>query len=152
MKSIKTILILSIIFLICHLISCAKDNNENNEKSLILSKTEKGGCFVNTPDYRKSSKTDTVSFKVTQDSLSMNLGLNYNCCSRLADSIDIKSDVITAFIKDTCTNLCVCRCECYFIYDFKFVHYTPRTLIYVIKMKKYNESIYTTIMQDTIQY
>lgn len=152
MKSIKTILILSIIFLICYLISCAKDNNENEEKSLIFSETEKGGCFVNTPDYRKSSITDTVFFKVTKDSLSMNLGLNYNCCSRLADSIDIKNNVITAFIKDTCTNLCVCRCGCYFIYDFKFAGYTPKTLIYIIKLKMYNESNYNTIMQDTIQY
>ncbi|MCU0473019.1 MAG: hypothetical protein MUC93_06590 [Bacteroidales bacterium] len=152
MKSIKTIVILSVIFLIYYLISCAKDDNENNEKSLILSKTEKGGCFVNTPDYRKSAKADTVFFKVTRDSLSMNLGLNYNCCSRLADSIDIKNDVITAFIKDTCTNLCVCRCVCYFTFDFKFVGYTPKTLIYIIKLKRHNESIYNTIMQDTIQY
>ena len=151
MSSIKPIIFLSINFMIFYLISCDKGDNKNDESSLILSETIKGGCFVNIPDYRKSSTMDTVFFKVKQDTLSMNLGINYNCCSRLEDSIDVKNDLITAFIKDTCTNLCVCRCGCYFTYDFKFVHYSPKRLIYIIKLKRYNEDIYNILMQDTIK-
>lgn len=143
----KTIISIGCFLLV--LFSCKKVDEEKND-ILSFVKTEKGGCF----DRKYVAATyfpDTVSFAVNTDTLTMHLGLSYNCCSKLSDSIKVTNNVITAFISDTCSSMCDCKCLCYFTYDFKFEHYTPKTLIYIVKLKPYNQNNYSIIMQDTIQ-
>lgn len=145
----KTIISIGCFFLV--LFSCSKVEDEKNSDTLGFIKTEKSGCFNRKNDVAVNYFPDTVSFTVNADTLIMQLRLNYNCCSKLSDSINVTDNVITAFISDTCSSMCDCKCICYFKYDFKFEHYTHNALIYIVKLKPYNQDNYSIIMQDTIQ-
>jgi len=111
---------------------------------------EKGGCFSKLKSSEKSYTNNTVFFKEKADTLKMNVGIINNCCSKLAESVSIENNVVTVYVKDTCTQGCLCMCDCNFTYDFTFIHYTPKTLIYKVMLQRYNEKSYSIIMQDTL--
>ena len=156
MKNVFTIklVIMKALFSLCicsmflYVTSCSKGNDNN--KSFRLVNIEKGGCFSKLKSAEKSYTNDTVFFKENADTLKMNVGIINNCCSKLAESVSIENNVVTVYVKDTCTQGCDCFCLCNFTYDFTFIHYTPKTLIYKVMLQRYKEKSYSIIMQDTL--
>ena len=129
--------------------SCSKDNSTATN-TLTLAKTVKGDCSSNVKSSVKAFTTDTVYATKTTDTLSMNVALNLGCCSKFVDSINVTNNVITAYFADTNSSSITCNCICNHSYNFIFIHYTPKTLSYIIKLKSYNTKDYTIYKQGTL--
>lgn len=131
-------------------ISCSKGKNENRPTLLLLT-TEKGGCFNGVKSATRDSNADTVFFTISNNLLQMNVQINNNCCSKLVDSIAITEDKITAYIADSCSIGCECKCICSYTYRYTFSEYSCKSLTYEIKLRRYGEANYSTIMHGAVQ-
>lgn len=104
-------------FLLTALIGCDK----NEPGNLVYIGNTKDGCFLEKGLSFKGDplfKPDTVTYSVTNDSLSIIVGFNATCCSEFSSSSSVKADSI--LIKIQTTQLGMCNCICYYIYNFKF--------------------------------
>jgi hypothetical protein len=105
------------LLLLTTLISCGKSELGNLE----YAETIEGGCFLEKGSSFKGDplfKPDTLTFSVTNDSLSIFVGFNATCCSEYSTSSSIEGDSI--LIKIQTTQIGLCDCICYYTYDFKF--------------------------------
>lgn len=144
----KIVILLMIIIFLFSLSNCYEELT--NTQNLRLCCRNKGGCFIEKNTLKSLFyKNDTVSFVIVNDTLKMNVEIKSYCNADLKDSIVINNNSISIFVKNISNNNA--KCLCYYIYNYKFIHYTPKTLLYDIKLKEFSEKEYTTIFKDTIK-
>jgi hypothetical protein len=109
--------ILFSILLLSTFISC----DDNKLANLEYVGAIEGGCFLEKGSSLKNDpfiKPDTVTYSITNDSLSIFVGFNATCCSEYSTSSSIQGDSI--LIKILTTQVGLCNCICYYTYNFKF--------------------------------
>ncbi len=87
---------------------CKKDNNfkEITDKVYTINKIERGGCF----DSNSTGSTSTAINMYLEDELvNVEFGANYDCLAK--DSIDLKGNVLSIFIKPGEENNSPCNCN-----------------------------------------
>jgi hypothetical protein len=105
------------IVLVITFLSCTKNELGN----LKYVNTIQGGCALDKGSSFKQEplyKSDTLTYSVTKDSLNIFVGFNATCCSEYSSSSLIVGDSI--IIKIPTTQVGLCNCICYYIYNFKY--------------------------------
>jgi hypothetical protein len=151
MKKVSIYLIIPIALSMLFFFSCTTKRNSENLSNIVLTGTEKGGCFKESNKSKSNGgmPNDTVYFIKKENTITMMVGLRANCCSKLLDRIQIKDNNITAFIEDNGSN--PCKCKCYFTYDYTFKLSKPGPTKGMIMFKDYMEQDYKLLLQDSIQ-
>ena len=115
-----------------------------------------GGCNLKIPDGLKNleeEKPDTAISGILQDSLNIFVGLNYICCAPFTTEAEILKDSLIITIIDTCsTDLCYCRCTCYYTWDFKFSDFEGNNYYLLIRLKDPREAEPIIIEKGRISY
>ena len=112
-----------------------------------LQTTDYFGCFRDNP-YKTSvesyqSISDTLSYTIEDDTLTLNAILNYNCGSLLTDSVVIKNKEVKIFIADTCWgDSCQEDCICDFRFRYSFTDFLQNIHFYVY-LKGFQDNEYT---------
>jgi hypothetical protein len=145
--------ILVTILVVIGIASCEieKDETYPNGK-IVLNKVDYKGCFIDNP--AKSTQgvfdvtddvfdyIDTVYYNVANDTLTLNVIKNYNCCGLLKDSVIVSTGKVHIFLADTCTELCQCYCMCNFEFQYKFTDFLKKNTYFLVYLKGLNESEY----------
>ncbi|MFK5855638.1 MAG: hypothetical protein QM503_05870 [Bacteroidota bacterium] len=142
MKTTIVITILTIFVVI--IVSCSKSNDA---KLFALSKTEYKGCFIDNPiDSTKNTHygtRDTLYYTLKNDSLLLNVIMNYNCCGSLYDSLVIHDKDVNIYIHDTCSTGCICFCMCEFEFEYSFINFTGNNVNFYVYLKGHEEDEYS---------
>ncbi|MFH1851797.1 MAG: hypothetical protein ABIA75_05580 [Candidatus Neomarinimicrobiota bacterium] len=141
--SIKNLSAAVIICLLIGLSSCDKNEPENG--SLKLDAIDYTGCFVDHPEYTfkmAQAITDTLFFSIEQNTLCLNMIINYNCCGLLSDSVVTDNREVNIFIADTCREFCECWCICDYGFEYKFTGFQGGNTHFSIYLKPLNDSQY----------
>ncbi len=111
-----------------------------------LQKTDYKGCFTENPKESLKSTannvTDTLFYAIDNDSLTLNVIKNYNCCGLLKDSVVIENLIVSIYISDTCEEYCECRCMCDFDFQYQFTDFWHRNIRFNVYVKELNENSY----------
>ncbi len=111
-----------------------------------LEKTNYKGCFIENPKNKSNNvenKTDTIFYEIKDDTLTLNVILNYNCCGLLNDSITIENEQINIHISDTCSgDYCECKCMCDFEFEYKFTDFWQRNSHYYVYLNGFRDNNY----------
>ncbi len=113
-------------------------------KQLAYVSTDKGGC--NDMGEKQlaakrslESKPDSVYYTISEDTLSIHVGINYICCAPFTTSASIEQNLISMEVIDTCsppTFNCYCRCMCYYTFDFNFNDFEAKEYQYELYLKE----------------
>ncbi len=99
--------------------ACQKDNAPKTENQLRFIKTIPGGCAVDGHSRNQSEiQRDTVIWSISNDSLSILVGFNEECCKNFKTESAVSNDTIYMNIEWIPGP--VCNCICYYTYDFLF--------------------------------
>ncbi len=108
--------------------------------------THYSGCFEENPWLKQSSNeplTDTVTYEIRNDTLFLDVIINYNCCGQLSDSLSITKEEVSLFLSDTCTgDNCICRCYCDFVFEYQFTGISQNNVDFSIYLKELNETVF----------
>jgi hypothetical protein len=108
--------------------SCNASNSEN-AATISHVATVCGGCNANAVAADKSdvlggldAENDTVIISSMADSVSVFVGLNYDCSAPFETECKVENGNVIMSIKDACEAppSCYDRCSCYYTFDFKF--------------------------------
>jgi len=99
--------------------ACQKDNSPKTKNQLRFNKTIPGGCAVdsishNQPEYC----SDTVIWNISNDSLSILVGFNDECCKNFKTESAVSNDTI--YMNIELIPGPVCNCICCYTYNFLF--------------------------------
>jgi hypothetical protein len=144
MKRIHTRSFLISLLIITFIIACKKENNSNTSGKLKLVETDYQGCFLTkkTGVSYFVQPSDTFLYFIIHDTLFFSIFKNYDCCSSLKDSVDIKMDEVNIFLADTCTQNCLCYCNCSYIFNYRFDYCFQQNIHFFIYEKEYGDSIF----------
>jgi hypothetical protein len=125
----KSIFFSLLIYFTClFLAGCGEDNNTNDANPVQFVKVTPGGCNLVEQNELKSFEPegpDTVFYLFKNDTLHLNIGINYICCAPFTSETRITADSIFITLSDTCPapvdNSCYCRCMCYYTWEMEFV-------------------------------
>lgn len=148
MKTKTIIAFLTILTML--IVSCSKNDDskeQNNTNPIELSKTEYKGCFIDNPKVsNKNSRHETgdsLYYTLENDTLLLHLIVNYNCCGLLNDSLVFDEEDVRIYIRDTCTENCLCYCMCDFAYEYSFINFLGNNHHFYVYLKGYEEDDYT---------
>lgn len=141
----KTYILITLAVFSAAILSCQKDNNKSAIK---YDSVTKGGCFSKIA-ISPVSLNDTVIFSIENDTLNMFVGLHYNCCGKLVESVKTDGNLIVVNITDTTT--VACRCFCQFTWNFKLTNYTLSKIQYQVNLKSFNKDTFIPVMEGEIK-
>jgi hypothetical protein len=133
-------LIISLTSLVLFTLAMCTRNNvgPDEQDGLAFVRTDPGGCNGIDSSRMKSviDGTDTVYFKIRNDTLDAFIGLNYICCAPFKPTVLISADSIFMTVTDTCPDLrsCYCRCMCYYSWDFLFTGMQEKKYYYRVTL------------------
>lgn len=155
MKTKKLLLLLPALIII--ILSCSKSNDSNtnnNTYPVELSKTAYSGCFINHglgSDKNTVKNTgDSLYYTIENDTLLLHVLMRYNCCGSLKDSVVVDDDIVNIYVSDTCTDGCICYCECDFGFDYSFTNFLGNNIHFYVYLKGYEENEYS--LWDDLEY
>ena len=113
---------ISILIVFCMAVFLLTDCNKNEDQSdsIKIIKTIPGGCAVNNGDFYKSisASSDTVTYSFISGNLDVFVGFGETCCGEYSTASSIRNDSVFINIKTVKHGMC--RCECYYTYNFLF--------------------------------
>ena len=122
-----------------------KGIHEFASNNIRLKRTIYSGCFnSNSKVSLKNSPidTDTLYYTIANDTLTLSIVKNYNCCGQLIDSVVINKEEVNVFIADTCVDLCECKCMCNFGFDYKLTEFWQKNTLFNVYIKGLHDTSY----------
>ncbi len=115
----KRILFTLLAFSLFLFFSCQKDHAPKTDYNLQYVKTIPGGCAVDILNQNaRVNEPDTVIWHISNDTLSIMVGFNNECCMNFKTESNISNDTI--YMNITWIPGPMCSCICYYTYDFLF--------------------------------
>jgi len=120
-------------FILCLFIfiNCNEIREQQNNEAEFLH-TDYLGCNqesdIEENLYRDISSGDTLYYHIHNDTLSVNIGLNYLCCTPFSVMPSTTENSFDIFIIDDCDisqESCYCKCYCLYEFVINFGNYTP---------------------------
>jgi hypothetical protein len=127
--------------LIITVIGCDdKESSVNSEHSISgLSYLGATGGVCDNSALSKTVKLqrDSVNVYVTEDSIRVIAGVNYNCGTPFETSCTIKDKKVKMYIKDVCLDVSSCyeRCKCHYTFEFRFARKGEIDYNYSVELK-----------------
>ncbi len=121
-------------------------HNHYGETGIKLENVEYLGCFSDNPMGKRkkgTDYTDTVLYNIENDTLKLDVVINYNCCGLLKDSVIKDNEIVNIFLADTCKEYCVCRCMCDFRFEYSFTNFWQKNVHFYIYMKGHEKERYS---------
>jgi hypothetical protein len=88
-------------------------NNQNKEQDI---NKEQARNFV-------QETNDTIIFKLVNDTLTVDVEINYTCCASMQAISSIEKDTVLLLISDiTELSTDYCRCTCFYTFDYYFTN------------------------------
>lgn len=133
---------LGLVLFLFMLVSC-EEQNQNEVKSNSepnLAQTDYLGCF-NEEGFRKATtNSDTMYYKMSNDSLLLHVLMRKNCGACLEDSVVTRQDTANIYVADTCGRLANCICD--YRFDYYFTDF-GKQLYFKVFYREYEASEFT---------
>ncbi len=118
-NAMKKILLSVFIIGLVFFFACKKDGSSQKANTLQFVKTIPGGCATDSTMHgSRSFEPDTVIWHISNDSLSVFVGFNAECCRKFKTDENISNDTI--YMNISLLPGPACNCLCYYTYDFLF--------------------------------
>ncbi len=139
--------------------SIETNKQQDSTKSIHYLNSDLGGCNNKNMENIEAGKekNDTVTIKISNDTLQISVGLNYICCAPFITDCNINNDSIFISITDTCPNpnTCYCRCYCFYTFDYYFDSIYDNKYYWQIILsdpREVNDTIFDKGIIETAEY
>lgn len=155
LKQLLPIVLFFMLPIFCMTLSCEKDKSEPGEsESIILLKTEYKSCKDTNKSQRifKRGASEPVTINVINDTLQLNLNLEYACCAVFDSKTTYQNDTLFVEIIDMTTEFqkSYCRCDCNYGFRFYFDDSTVTSFGYKINLVTNNNKSGTLIAEGMV--